>query len=171
MISAADIFNARILIVDDQEANTNMLERTLLEAGYTSIITTMDPFEVCNLHRKNHYDLILLDLHMPEMDGFQVMEGLKEIEGNDSLPVIVITAQPAHRLSAMKAGARDFLGKPFDLFDLKTRVNNMLEGRLLQRECENYAHILEQTQENMRKSQELIQKINDLLKKYELDQG
>jgi CheY-like chemotaxis protein len=80
MISSSDIHNARVLIVDDQEVNVRMLERMLRGAGHTSITSTTDPRQVCELHRQNRYDLILLDLHMPGMDGFQVMEGLKEIE-------------------------------------------------------------------------------------------
>ena len=134
MISPADIFKAGILIVDDQKANVSLLEQMLLEAGYVSITSTMDPREVCELHRKNRYDVILLDLQMPGMDGFQVMEGLKEIETNGYLPVLVITAQPEHKLRALKAGAKDFVSKPFDLGEILIRVYNMLEVRLLQLE-------------------------------------
>jgi CheY-like chemotaxis protein len=77
MISESEILDASILIVDDQEANILLLEQLLSEAGYTCVASTMNPQEVCALHRKNRYDLILLDLQMPGMDGFQVMEGLK----------------------------------------------------------------------------------------------
>src|ERR1035437_409917 len=108
MVNSSDILNAGILIVDDLEANVILLERILRGAGYVSITSTMDPHEVCELHRKNRYCLILLDLHMPGMDGFQVMEGLKEIEENSYLPVLVITAQPDQKLRALKAGAKDF---------------------------------------------------------------
>ena len=80
---------------------------------------------------KNRYDLILLDLQMPGMDGFQVMEGLKEIEPDGYLPVLVITAQPGHKLRALQAGAKDFVSKPFDLAEVLARVHNMLEVRLL----------------------------------------
>ena len=90
-----------------------------------------NPHEVCELHRKHRYDLILLDLQMPGMDGFQVMEGLKEIETDGYLPVLVITAQPDHKLRALKAGAKDFVSKPFDLAEVLMRVHNMLEVRLL----------------------------------------
>ena len=100
-------------------------------AGYVSITSTMDPREVCELHRKNCYDLILLDLQMPGMDGFQVMESLKEIETGGYIPVLVITAQPEHKLRALKAGAKDFISKPFDLAEVLIRVYNMLEVRLL----------------------------------------
>jgi CheY-like chemotaxis protein len=131
MISASDILNARILIVDDREANVRLLDLMLSGAGYACIASTMDPHEVCELHRKNRYDLILLDLLMPGMDGFQVMEGLKQIEIDGYLPVLVITAQPGHMLRALKAGAKDFITKPINLAEVLTRVHNMLEVRLL----------------------------------------
>src|SRR4030065_2700246 len=124
MISPAEILNASILIVDDQEANVQLLEQMLREAGYQHITSTMDPHAVCALHRANHYALILLDLQMPGMDGFQVMEGLKEIETDGYLPVLVITAQPGHKLRALTAGAKDFISKPFDLVEVRTRVSN-----------------------------------------------
>ena len=143
MISAADIFNASILIVDDQEANVQMLEQMLHDAGYRCITSTMDPHAVCALHRDNHYDLILLDLQMPGLDGFQVIEGLKEIETEGYLPVLVITAQPGHKLRALAAGAKDFISKPFDLIEAKTRIHNMLEVRLLYKQLEHYSRTLE----------------------------
>ena len=131
MISSADILHGKILIVDDQEVNALLLERTLRGAGYVSITFTTEPSAVCELHRKNRYDLILLDLQMPGMDGFEVMEGLKEIEIGSYLPVLVITAQPNHMLRALEAGAKDFVSKPFDLAEVLLRVHNMLEVRLL----------------------------------------
>src|SRR5450830_1775327 len=145
MISSSDILHAKVLIVDDQEANVQLLEQMLGEAGYQCMTSTMDPHVVCALHRDNHYDLILLDLQMPGMDGFQVMEGLKEIETDGYLPVLVITAQPDHKLRALAAGAKDFVSKPFDLIEVQTRIHNMLEVRLLYRKLENYNKLLEQT--------------------------
>ena len=130
-MNSADILNAGILIVDDQEANVLLLERMLRGAGYLSISSTMDPNEVCDLHRTNRYGLILLDLLMPGMDGFKVMEGLKEIEEGGYLPVLVITAQPDQKSSALQAGAKDFVSKPFELAEVLARVHNMLEVRLL----------------------------------------
>ncbi|MBC7995798.1 MAG: response regulator [Rhizobacter sp.] len=131
MIRPQDIFEARILIVDDQAANVQLLARLLYEAGYNGVSSTMDPYEVCALHRQHAYDLILLDLHMPGMDGFEVMEGLKDELTDGYLPVIVLTAQPGHKLNALQAGAKDFISKPFDLAEVKTRIHNMLEVRLL----------------------------------------
>jgi formate hydrogenlyase transcriptional activator len=145
MITETEILNAAILIVDDQEPNVILLEQMLSEAGYTSITSTMNPEKVCELHHKNCYDLILLDLQMPYMDGFQVMDGLKTGNADGYLPVLVITAQPDHKLQALQAGARDFISKPFDLLEVRMRIRNMLELRLLYKKLENYNNALEQT--------------------------
>jgi len=140
-----DILKASILIVDDQEPNVSLLVELLGAAGYTCVASTMNPAEVCALHRKNRYDLILLDLQMPGMDGFQVMEGLKTNDADGYLPVIVLTAQPGHKLRALQAGAKDFISKPFDLVEVKTRIHNMLEVRLLYKKLANYNKVLEET--------------------------
>lgn len=145
MICANDILNASILIVDDQESNVMLLHQLLAEADYTRITSTLHPQEVCGLHRKNRYDLILLDLQMPGMDGFTVMEGLKANPNDDYLPVIVLTAQPGHKLRALQAGAKDFISKPFDLVEVKTRIRNMLEVRLLYKKLNEYNTLLEKT--------------------------
>jgi PAS domain S-box-containing protein len=145
MVDAPDLLGASILIVDDQESNVRLLEQLLSETGYTCVASTTSPREVCALHRKNRYDLILLDLQMPGMDGFQVMEGLKTNDADGYLPVLVITAQPGHKLRALQAGAKDFISKPFDLVEVKTRIHNMLEVRLLYKKLENYNKVLEQT--------------------------
>jgi PAS domain S-box-containing protein len=142
-LSAAEILNAGILIVDDQQVNVSLLSQMLQEAGYTAVASTLDPQEVCALHRKNSYDLILLDLQMPGMDGFQVMEALKTNEADGYLPVLVITAQPGHKLRALEAGAKDFVSKPFDLVEVRTRIHNMLEVRLLYKKLANYNKVLE----------------------------
>jgi PAS domain S-box-containing protein len=145
MISKQEILNASILIVDDQQPNVILLEEMLQGAGYTCIASTTDPYAVCELYRKNRYDLILLDLQMPKMNGFQVMAGLKEIETDGYLPVLVITAQPSHKLQALAAGAKDFVAKPFDLIEVQTRIHNMLEVRLLYKKLVEQNQILEQT--------------------------
>lgn len=131
MLDPAAILGANILVVDDQPANVLLLERMLATAGYTNVTSTRDPLTVCDLHRTNRYDVILLDLQMPVMDGFAVMEELKQMEPDGILPVLVITAQPQHKLRALRAGARDFVSKPFDIAEVQTRVHNMLEVRLL----------------------------------------
>jgi PAS domain S-box-containing protein len=134
MITAADILRASILIVDDQDANITLLEEMLVGAGYVSVTSTKNARQVCELHHKNHYSLIILDLLMPGLDGFQVMDGLKAIETSGYLPVLVQTAQPDHKLRALKAGAKDFVSKPFDLSEVLLRVHNLIEVRLLQLE-------------------------------------
>ena len=145
MVTETEILNASILIVDDQEANVLLLEQMLREAGYARVSSTRDSSKVCALHRENRYDLILLDLQMPVMDGFQVMAGLKTNEEDAYLAVLVITAQPGHKLRALQAGARDFVAKPFDLVEVKTRIRNMLEVRLLYRKLEESTKVLEAT--------------------------
>lgn len=144
MLDPSAIFNASILIVDDKDANVRLLDRMLHVAGYGAVTSETDSRKVCDLHRKNRYDLILLDMQMPGMDGFQVMECLKEIEMGDYLPVIVITAQPEHKLRALEAGAKDFISKPFELAEVLARVRNMLEVRLLHKELHHYNEVLEQ---------------------------
>ena len=136
MVRTFEILNARVLIVDDQESHVLLLERMLRGAGYTSIESTMEPSAVCELHRKNRYAAILLDLKMPGMDGFQVMEGLKEVDTHEDSPVLVITAEPGQKLRALKAGARDFVSKPLDLPEVLIRVHNMIEVSLLRLEID-----------------------------------
>jgi PAS domain S-box-containing protein len=143
-LTEPDILSAKILIADDQDANVELLKEILAQVGYTSVSSTTKPLEVCRLHRKNRYDLILLDLQMPGMDGFQVIESLKTNSADAYLPVLVITAQPGHKLRALQAGAKDFISKPFDVVEVKTRIHNMLEVRLLYKKLENYSKNLEQ---------------------------
>lgn len=145
MINTSDCLDAHILIVDDQETNIKLLYQMLTDVGYTHLTTTMNPLEVCELYDQHRYDLILLDLQMPVMDGFQVMEGLKKIETIGYLPVLVLTAQPGHKLRALQMGAKDFISKPFDLTEVKTRIHNMLEVRLLYKQVANHNKLLEQT--------------------------
>ena len=166
MLQATEILNASILIVDDQEANVMLLEQVLRSAGYTRITSTMDPQAVRALHQQHRYDLILLDLQMPEMDGFEVMDGLRAIEAGSYLPVLVITAQPGHKLRALQAGAKDFVSKPFDLVEVKTRIHNMLEVRLLYQKLGEYSKSLEQMVEartaELRESEARFQRFTEL---------
>ena len=144
VVNSSAVLDASVLIVDDLEANVRLLERMLISAGHTSVATTTNSLEVCELHRKYRYDLILLDLQMPGMDGFQVMEGLREIEPDGYLPVLVITAHPDHKLRALKAGAKDFITTPFELSEVVARVHNMLEVRLLHKELHHSNQSLKQ---------------------------
>ena len=127
MVRTFEILASRILVVDDLESNVLLLERTLRDAGYTSVESTMEPREVSVLHRKDPFALILLDLKMPGMDGFQVMKEIGEFEPDGYLPVLVITAEPGHKLRALRGGARDFVSKPFDLAEVLMRVRNVVE--------------------------------------------
>ncbi len=165
-IAAQDLFNARILIVDDQAANVLLLEEMLAAAGYTQVSSTQDPTTVCALHRRQPFDLILLDLQMPVMDGFQVLEGLKANNANDYVPVLVITAQPGHKVRALQAGAKDFVSKPFDLVEVKTRIHNLVEVRLLYQRLANQnklleAEVLERTAE-LRESEARYRSLTEL---------
>ncbi|MDP2163610.1 MAG: response regulator [Hydrogenophaga sp.] len=165
-MAAQELLNARILIVDDQAANVLLLEEMLKAAGYTQVFSTQDPTTVCALHRRHPFDLILLDLQMPVMDGFQVLEGLKANNANDYVPVLVITAQPGHKLRALQTGAKDFVSKPFDLVEVKTRIHNLLEVRLLYQRLANQnkrleAEVLERTAE-LRESEARYRSLTEL---------
>lgn len=139
MPSPDEILNAKILVVDDCADNIDLMLEILRDAGYSNVSSTMLPEQVCGLHRQHCYDLILLDLQMPELNGFQVMKGLKEIEQDGYLPVLALTAQPSFKIAALEAGARDFISKPFDLLEVHKRIHNMLEVRLLYKELAQYS--------------------------------
>ena len=139
MISATDILKAKVLIVDDQEMFAVLLKEMLEQAGHTNVTYTTNPYEVCELHRTNHYKVILLDLRMPGMNGFQVMKDLNATKADDYAPVLAITGEAAYKLPALKAGAKDFICKPFDVEEVLTRVRNMLEIRLMHDDARNAA--------------------------------
>ena len=139
MISAAEILNAKVLIVDDQEVGAELLNEILTRAGYTDVTCTTNPYEVCELHRLNSYNVILLDMQMSGMNGFQVMKELNAIERDDYVPVLAITVESAYKVPALKAGAKDFICKPFEVEEVVTRVRNMLEIRLLHEDARNAA--------------------------------
>lgn len=145
MITPADVRRARVLVVDDQPVNVQLLEYLLKTTGYENVHSTTDPRQVVSLHLKYRFDLIILDLHMPHMDGFQVMEALKPLESESWLPVLVVTAEPDKKLAALEAGARDFIGKPLDTVEVMTRIRNLLEVRLMHRESREYGARLERT--------------------------
>jgi adenylate cyclase len=151
MIDESDLLRARILVVDDKEANLRLIEGMLRVGGYTTVQATTDPQAVCALHSQHRYSLIILDLQMPGMDGFGVMEALKKMEPDSYLPVLVVTAQPDHKLRALQAGARDFVSKPFDLAELRARVRNALEMRLLHERLEMTVRDLEESRKEIRR--------------------
>jgi putative two-component system response regulator len=132
--SSDDLSKANILIVDDQETNVFLLERVLRRAGYDNVASTTDPTRVRALHEAFQPDIILLDLNMPHMDGFEVMDELSRyISQGEYLPILVLTAEdsPEAKQRALSMGARDFLTKPFDHDEALLRIRNLLETRLL----------------------------------------
>lgn len=145
MFDPSEIQSASILVVDEAQANATQLVHMLQEAGYTNVSATINPFTVRAMHEVNHYDLILLELQMSKMDGFQVMESLKDVDDGGYLSVLAISDIPADILRALKAGAKDFLGKPFDLLEVLARVHNLLEVRVLHRKLDQFNDTLERT--------------------------
>jgi signal transduction histidine kinase len=139
---------ARILVVDDEPANVDLLARVLAGAGYTNVEGTTDPRRVLDRYRAYAPDLILLDLLMPHLDGVAVLQQLRrEIPQGVYLPVIVVTGDLASetRRRALGAGATDFLTKPFDRAEVLLRIANVLETRRLYLELERQNRALEQT--------------------------
>lgn len=130
MVENGDILKANVLIVDDQQVGALAIQNVLREAGYVNVNFTTDPFAVAELHKANHYQIILLDIEMPDKNGFQVMDDLKAVAEGDYIPVLAVSAEPAYKLHALKRGAKDFISKPFDVEEVLTRVHNMLEVRL-----------------------------------------
>lgn len=128
--SRGAFLQARILIVDDLTAHARLLQRILVNASYSRVETTTDPVAVFGLHRQNPYDLILLDLDMPRMDGFEVMESLKRLDPDGHLPVVALASEPNEQLRALRAGARDVISKPFDVKEVLGRVSSVLETRM-----------------------------------------
>jgi putative two-component system response regulator len=160
------LLSARILIVDDQDANVLLLEKILQGAGHPNVLSTTDPRQVIDLYRAFHPDILLLDLHMPHLDGFEVMALLRAALREDYLPILVLTAditQPA-RLKALQSGAKDFLTKPFDQVEVVNRIRNILEVRLLYNDLKDQNQILEQkvkerTKELMETRLEIIHRL------------
>ncbi|MDQ6950450.1 MAG: response regulator [Mariprofundales bacterium] len=140
------IYQSTILVVDDKPANTDLIEMMLDSSGYTNVTCINDPCLVESLHIQHSYDLILLDLRMPQMHGFEVMKMLQEqIDPLDYLPVMVLTADldAASRHQSLELGARDFLNKPVDHEELLFRVFNLLQVRQLYKERKSRAALLE----------------------------
>lgn len=146
MISKADLLKSRLLIIDDNPTNVVLLERTLTSEGFTSILSITDPRKAESIYRAYKPDLVLLDINMPYLDGYQVMAQFKEIEGESYIPVLVLTAlqDDQTRIRALSEGAQDFLAKPFEKLETITRIENMLRIRLLHNEVKNQNSILEE---------------------------
>ena len=139
--------DARILVVDDEETNVHSLTRILRAAGYGNVLGTTDPRTVADLYRKQDPDVILLDLHMPNLDGLGVLQQLRAIAGPQAyVPVLVLTGDysPEARRRALSEGAKDFLTKPFEVGEVLLRIRNLLETRYLHREITTQNQLLEQ---------------------------
>ena len=119
----------KILIVDDQPSNVRLLEHTLRRAGFEEVMSTTEPRDVSAMHKEHRYDLILLDLQMPAMSGFQVMAGLHEIKSAHPVSILVLSADATQDKAALTEGADSFMGKPFRLPDVVERVQLMLKAR------------------------------------------
>jgi len=132
MTPLTSIAEAKILIVDDNPANVALLEAILEEDDYLHLFSTTDPRDVVTLYHEHQFDLILLDIRMPWLSGFEVMALLDEVIGEDYVPVIVLTAQTdtETRRRALDAGAKDFLTKPFEAWEVLLRIRNCLETRM-----------------------------------------
>lgn len=144
-IQNTDFKEAQILIVDDEPANVRLVEKILELEGYSNITSTQDPRRALELCEENDFDLILLDLNMPHVDGFEVLARLQQRENGFIPPVIVLTAQHGHeyQLRALGAGARDYITKPFDRKELLARVHNMIEVQMLHRFMRDEKALLE----------------------------
>ena len=139
--------NAKILIVDDKVSNIVILEDLLEESGYTNVQSTTDPRLVIGLFQSFNPDLILLDLMMPHLNGFEVMQQIKTLIPKETyFPILVLTAdiKSETKLKALSGGAKDFLSKPFDLYEVQIRINNLLETNYLHQQLENQNQILEE---------------------------
>jgi len=150
---------ANILIVDDQAANVDILEGFLEMQGYTNIKSTTDPRDVIPLLRTFQPDLLLLDLSMPYLSGFEVMELIKEVMPADSfLPILVLTADITSeaKIKALSCGASDFLTKPFDLLEVGLRINNLLYSNYLRQQLQSQNKVLDEKVKE--RTQELVVK-------------
>jgi len=141
-----DVKQASILLVDDEAANIKLLERLLQSFGYSNIVSTQDPRRVLNLFEQHHCDLLLLDLNMPYLNGYEVMAQLKSVAGDDMPTVLMLTAQHAqeYKIQALENGAIDYVTKPFDSNELLSRLNNLLKVHMAQKLVRNKNDLLEQ---------------------------
>ena len=137
--------NARILIIDDEDANIEILRRILMRAGFTRVETTNDSRLATALYVEHRPDLILLDLHMPHVDGLEVMDQLNEIAEASYLPILILSADltPDARREALSRGAKDFVNKPFQSDELLLRIKTLLETRFLYIQIQSQNQLLE----------------------------
>lgn len=127
MPQPSEAASPRILIVDDQQSNLRLLEHTLRRAGFVEVTSTLEPRDVATMHLEHRYDLILLDLQMPEMTGFQVMAQLQKVRASNPVTILVLSADATQTKTALEEGADGFMGKPFRLPDVVERIQSMLK--------------------------------------------
>jgi len=146
MLSENDILKAKILIVDDEESSVKLVEDIFRKAGYNNITTTRDSRKAIDLYKELDPDLLVLDLVMPHMDGFQIMNQLKEINPDSYLPIVILTNESDQdvRFKALESGAKDFLNKPYDRVEVLIRFRNLIEVRMLQNQVQNQNRLLEE---------------------------
>jgi putative two-component system response regulator len=136
---------ARILIVDDEAANVELLRRLLERAGFSTLDSTTDPREAAPMFERLNPDLVLLDLHMPHMDGLQVIDALNQLQHASYLPILMLTGDmtPEARREALSRGAKDFVNKPFHSDEVLLRIRTLLETRFLYLQIQSQNQILE----------------------------
>ncbi|MDH5789404.1 MAG: response regulator [Nitrospinota bacterium] len=146
MLESKDYLRSKILIVDDEPGNVILLEQMMIQEGYNCLYSTSDSTQCIDMFAEVQPDLVLLDLNMPRMDGFEVMAKLKEIDPKSMVPILVLTAltDEKTKLHALRSGAKDFLNKPFELTEASLRIKNLLEMRLLHQKVQMHNQILEE---------------------------
>lgn len=145
MITPDHIQNAHILVIDDQKLHALFLKGILQQEGYKYVECLLDPLRTVATCKEFRPDLIVLDMHMPQLDGFQVMEQLHDFRVNHYLPILAISADKSSeiRLRAMQSGANDFLNKPFENLEILIKIRNMIELRILHSQVSDQNKILE----------------------------
>jgi putative two-component system response regulator len=139
MLSDEKIFAARILAIDDNILNIQVLKKILSNAGFINLTTTTDPTKAVTLYKELQPDLILLDINMPQMDGFAVMFQLAILNPDDYLPLLILTAEDESiRFKALQSGAKDFLHKPYEHLDVLLKSRNIIEVRILYNQVKNH---------------------------------
>ena len=147
-----DLKNAKILIVDDQEVNINLLNEFLFSQGFANIVTTTDPLMALSLFHSFNPDIILLDLMMPLLSGYEILEQLSQLIGkNVFCPVLVLTADitASAKQRSLARGAKDFISKPFNLVELLFRIINLLDTRRMVQQLEEKNRINEEKVETL----------------------